>query len=104
MSLIMPRGKVLEDESLGSFVRRRLGNEALERNECMDLDNMMSNVVYAYIKGRETQPTTYLGYRELIRKWIGTQQTAYACWFVLECLMVLLRSEPPKSMYTHSLM
>ena len=31
LDLIMPRGKVLEDESLGSFVRRRLGNEALER-------------------------------------------------------------------------
>ena len=31
LDLLMPRGKVLEDESLGSFVRRRLGKEALER-------------------------------------------------------------------------
>jgi protoporphyrinogen/coproporphyrinogen III oxidase len=29
--LFLPRGKVDEDESLGSFVRRRFGNEALER-------------------------------------------------------------------------
>ena len=31
MELFLPRGEVNEDESLGSFVRRRFGNEALER-------------------------------------------------------------------------
>ncbi len=31
LDLILPRGKPQEDESLGSFVRRRLGREALEK-------------------------------------------------------------------------
>jgi oxygen-dependent protoporphyrinogen oxidase len=31
MDLILPRGPELEDESIGSFVRRRLGREALEK-------------------------------------------------------------------------
>jgi len=31
MELFLPRGEVKEDESLGSFVRRRFGREALER-------------------------------------------------------------------------
>ncbi len=31
LDLILPRGKEREDESLGAFVRRRLGREALER-------------------------------------------------------------------------
>src|SRR6266513_3056100 len=31
MDLVLPRGGSGEDESLGSFVRRRLGAEALER-------------------------------------------------------------------------
>ena len=31
LDLVLPRAKVQEDESLGSFVRRRLGQEALER-------------------------------------------------------------------------
>jgi oxygen-dependent protoporphyrinogen oxidase len=31
MDLILPRGPEVEDESIGSFIRRRLGQEALER-------------------------------------------------------------------------
>lgn len=31
MDLVLPRGSEVEDESLGSFVRRRLGRQALER-------------------------------------------------------------------------
>jgi len=31
MELFLPRGEINEDESLGSFVRRRFGSEALER-------------------------------------------------------------------------
>jgi oxygen-dependent protoporphyrinogen oxidase len=31
LDLVLPRGKAMEDESLGSFVRRRLGREALEK-------------------------------------------------------------------------
>lgn len=31
MDLILPRGKEVEDESIGSFIRRRLGAEALEK-------------------------------------------------------------------------
>jgi len=31
MDLVLPRGPELEDESIGSFVRRRLGQEALEK-------------------------------------------------------------------------
>lgn len=31
MDLVLPRGPELEDESIGSFVRRRLGKEALEK-------------------------------------------------------------------------
>ena len=31
LDLILPRGKAVEDESIGSFVRRRLGREALEK-------------------------------------------------------------------------
>ncbi len=31
MDLVLPRGPELEDESIGSFVRRRLGREALEK-------------------------------------------------------------------------
>ncbi len=31
MDLLLPRGKPVEDESIGSFVRRRLGREALEK-------------------------------------------------------------------------
>ncbi len=31
MDLVVPRGPALEDESIGSFIRRRLGREALEK-------------------------------------------------------------------------
>ena len=31
MDLVLPRGPLVEDESIGSFVRRRLGREALEK-------------------------------------------------------------------------
>lgn len=31
MDLVLPRGPEVDDESIGSFVRRRLGNEALEK-------------------------------------------------------------------------
>ena len=57
---------------------QQVGNAALEHAEVMELEDMMSPVIFTFIRMQDPQPKNYEETVPLVRKWIDTQQGAYS--------------------------
>ena len=72
VELLLPRGEVEEDESLGSFVRRRFGREALER-----VAQPLVGGIYASDPDKLSLTATMPRFKEMERK---QRSVIYAMW------------------------
>jgi len=72
MELLLPRGEINEDESLGSFVRRRFGREALER-----VAQPLVGGIYASDPDKLSLTATMPRFKEMER---AKRSVIYALW------------------------